>query len=114
MPRVKRGLQTRKRHRNLLADTKGYRMLNGNVFSRAKTALMKAGVNAYAARKDKKRDFRALWNIRINNAVRPHGLRYSTFIHALYEKRVLLNRKTLSNLAIAHPELFQQVVEFVK
>lgn len=66
--------------------------MNGNVYSRARNALMKAGQNAYIGRKAKKRNFRRLWNVRINNAVRPMGMNYSGFIHALYIKRVGLER----------------------
>lgn len=104
---------TRKRHRNVLADTKGYRMLNSRVFSRAKNARAKAGTNAYIGRKLKKRDFRALWNVRINSAVRPLGMTYSTFIGALARKRIMLDRKALSNMAILYPEVFKRVVETV-
>ena len=114
MTRVKRGLQTHKRHKNLIAKVKGFRMMNGNVFSRAKNALAKAWTNAYIWRKLKKRDFRGLWTIRINNAARELGMTYSTFIHALNVKQVKLDRKVLSNLAIANPEIFKNVVEFVK
>jgi large subunit ribosomal protein L20 len=114
MSRVKRGLMTKKRHKNLLAKTKGFRMMNKNVFSRAKNALAKAWMNAYVGRKLKKRDFRTLWNVRINNAVREHGLIYSKFIHALNQKQVKLDRKVLSNLAISNPEIFKNIVEFVK
>lgn len=114
MPRVKRGVMTKKRHKNLLAKTKGFRMMNGNVFSRAKNAHMKAGVNAFIGRKLKKRDFRALWNTRLNAALRPLGTKYSSFINALYLKSVKLDRKALSNLAISHPKVFANVVEFVK
>jgi large subunit ribosomal protein L20 len=89
-------------------------MMNNNVFSRAKNALAKAGQNAYVGRKLKKRTFRELWNARINNAVRPLGMTYSTFIGALAAKRVSLNRKVLSNLAISDPQIFAKVVEFVK
>jgi large subunit ribosomal protein L20 len=114
MTRVKRGVMTHKRHKNLLAKVKGFRRMNGNVYSRARNALMKAGQNAYIGRKAKKRNFRRLWNVRINNAVRPMGMNYSGFIHALYIKRVGLNRKVLSNLAISNPEVFAKVVAFVK
>lgn len=114
MTRVKRGLQTRKRHKNLLAQVKGFRMMNGNVFSRAKNALAKSWTNAYIGRKLKKRDFRGLWTIRINNAARLHGLSYSKFINLLSVKKVALNRKVLSNLAITNPEVFKNIVEFVK
>ncbi|HRI36612.1 MAG TPA: 50S ribosomal protein L20 [bacterium] len=114
MTRVKRGLQTKKRHKNLLAQVKGFRMMNKNVFSRAKNALMKAGTNAYIGRKQKKRTFRAVWNVRINNAVRMHGMKYSTFIRALYLKRVQIDRKALSNLAVDYPTVFEKIVAFVK
>jgi large subunit ribosomal protein L20 len=105
---------THKRHKNLIAKAKGYRMMNGNVFSRVKNALAKAGTNAYIHRRTKKRDFRALWIVRLGNAVRPLGLTYSAFINAMYKKRVELDRKNLSNLAISHPKVFEKVVEFVK
>ncbi len=114
MTRVKRGVMTHKRHKSILALAKGYRRMNGNVYSRAKNAIMKAGTNAYIGRKAKKRNFRRLWNVRINNAVRPLGMNYSGFIHALYTKRVILNRKVLSNLAISNPQVFEAVVKFVK
>lgn len=114
MTRVKRGVMTHKRHKSILALAKGYRRMNGNVYSRAKNAIMKAGQNSYIGRKAKKRNFRRLWNVRINNAVRPLGMNYSGFIHALYTKRVGLNRKVLSNMAISHPQVFEAVVKFVK
>jgi large subunit ribosomal protein L20 len=114
MVRVKRGLMTHKRHKKLLAATKGYRMLNSRVFKRAKNAWMKAGTNAYIGRKLKKRDFRKLWTIRINNAARELGLSYSVFINKLYLKKVSLNRKVLSNLAISNKEVFSKIVEFVR
>jgi len=114
MTRVKRGVMTHKRHKSILALAKGYRRMNGNVYSRAKNAIMKAGQNSYIGRKAKKRNFRRLWNVRINNAVRPLGMNYSGFIHALYTKRVGLNRKVLSNLAISNPQVFEAVVKFVK
>ena len=89
-------------------------MLNSRVFSRAKNAWMKAGLNAYIGRKRKKRDFRKLWNTRINIAARESWLSYSKFINAMYLKKVKLNRKVLSNLAISNPKVFANVVEFVK
>jgi large subunit ribosomal protein L20 len=89
-------------------------MMNGNVFSRAKNALAKAWTNAYIGRKLKKRDFRSLWTVRINVAVRQYGINYSTFINMLYKKSVKIDRKALSNMAIAYPEVFKNIVEFVK
>ena len=88
--------------------------MNGNVYTRARQALMKAGQNAYIGRKQKKREFRALWMIRINNAVRKEWMNYSTFVHACYLKRVTLNRKVLSNIAISHPSIFSKIVDAVK
>ena len=114
MVRVKRSLMTKKRHKKILKATKWYRMLNSRVFSRAKNAWMKAGLNAYMCRKRKKRDFRKLWNTRINIAARESWLSYSKFINAMYLKKVKLNRKVLSNLAISNPKVFANVVEFVK
>jgi len=114
MVRVKRGLMTKKRHKELLKNTKGFRMLNSKVFSRAKNAWMKAGLNSYIGRKQKKREFRKLWTIRINTAARLNGTTYSKLINSLYLKRVSLNRKVLSNLAISNPNVFKNVVEFVK
>ena len=107
MVRVKRGLMTKKRHKKMLKATKGYRMLNSKVFSRAKNAWMKAGTNAYEGRKKKKRDFRKLWTTRINNAARENGMSYSKFINAMYLKGVKLNRKVLSNIAITNPAIFK-------
>jgi len=114
MVRVKRGLMTKKRHKELLKHTKGFRMLNSKVFSRAKNAWMKAGLNSYIGRKQKKREFRKLWTIRINTAARLNGTTYSKLINKLFLKRVSLNRKVLSNLAITNPKVFSNVVEFVK
>ncbi len=114
MVRVKRALMTKKRHKKILKATKGFRQLNSRVFSRAKNAWMKAGTNAYIGRRLKKRNFRRLWTVRINNAVRQEGTTYSKFINLLYKKKVTLNRKVLSNMAISHPEVFKKVVAFVK
>ena len=114
MVRVKRGLMTRKRHKELLKNTKGFRLLNSRVFSRAKNAWMKAGLNSYIGRKQKKREFRKLWTVRINTAARLNGTTYSKLINSLYLKRVSINRKALSNLAISNPKVFSNIVEFVK
>ena len=114
MVRVKRGLMTKKRHKKMLKATKGYRMLNSKVFSRAKNAWMKAGTNAYIGRKHKKRNFRKLWTVRINIAARDNGISYSKFINAMYLKKVTLNRKVLSNIAITNASVFTNVVNFVK
>jgi len=114
MVRVKRGLMTKKRHKNILKATKGYRMLNSRAFTKAKNAWMKAGTNAFIGRKRKKRDFRKLWTVRINIAARENGTTYSKLVNALYKKKVVLNRKVLSNLAISNPGIFWSIVNFVK
>jgi large subunit ribosomal protein L20 len=114
MVRVKRGLMTKKRHKKMLKATKWYRLLNSRVFSRAKNAWMKAWLNSYIGRKRKKRDFRRLWTVRINSASRINWLSYSKFINALYLKKVSLNRKVLSNMAITNPAVFTNIVKFVK
>jgi len=114
MVRVKRGVMTKKRHKKILKATKWYRLLNSRQFSRAKTAWMKAWLNSYIGRKAKKRSFRRLWTIRINSAARENETTYSRLINAMYKKRVLLNRKVLSNLAITNPNIFTKIVEYVK
>ncbi|MEA3387114.1 MAG: 50S ribosomal protein L20, partial [Patescibacteria group bacterium] len=83
MVRVKRALMTKKRHKKVLKATKGYRLLNSKVFSRAKNAWMKAGINSYISRRTKKRIFRRLWTVRINTAARLNGTTYSKLINAL-------------------------------
>lgn len=114
MVRVKRWLMTKKRHSKMIKSAKWFRMMNWNVFSRVKNALMKAWTNAYKSRRLKKRDFRRLWTVRISNAVRELGLNYSTFINMLYQAKVKLNRKVLSNLAISNPMVFSKIVKFTK
>ena len=114
MVRVKRGLMTRKRHKSLLKATKGYRLLSNRVFSRAKNAWMKAGLNSYISRRTKKRIFRRLWTVRINTAARLNGTTYSKLINAMFLKRVSIDRKALSNLAISNPQVFTNVLNFVK
>ena len=114
MVRVKRALMTKKRHKKMIKATKGFRLLSSKVFSRAKNAWMKAGTNAYIGRKNKKRDFRRLWTTRINIASREVGTTYSKLINLLYIKRVSLNRKVLSNLAISNKEVFNNIVKEVK
>jgi large subunit ribosomal protein L20 len=113
MSRVKAGTVTRKRHRKILGLAKGFRGGRSKVFKRAKEAVMKAGMNAYRDRRLKKRTFRQLWNIRINAAARANGTSYSRFISDLFGKKVVLNRKMLSEIAIHYPEVFTKVVEKV-
>ncbi len=111
--RVKRGIVRRRRHKKIKALTKGYRGMRSTTFVMANQAMLKAGQHAYRDRRRKKRDFRALWNIRLSAALKPLGTNYSRFINAMKKKEVLLNRKVLSELAIHHPDVFAQVVKVV-
>ncbi len=114
MARVKRGTQHTKRRKNLLEKTKGMMWGRKSKIRLARPAMLKAGVYAYRDRRNKKRDFRRLWQVRINAAVRPLGLSYSRFINKLKIANVALDRKILSTLAKDHPEVFEKVVEKVK
>ncbi|MEQ8324328.1 MAG: 50S ribosomal protein L20 [Vicingaceae bacterium] len=114
MPRSVNSVAAKARRKKVLKEAKGYFGRRKNVHTVAKNAVEKAGVYAYIGRKQKKRNFRALWIARINAGVREHGMSYSTFIHKLSEKNIELNRKTLADLAMNHPEAFKKVVETVK
>ncbi len=114
MPRVKRGTIHVKKRRKLLAKAKGYKWGRKKLIKQAKEAVVKAGVHAYRDRKKKKRDFRALWNIRIGAFVRPLGLSYSHFIHLLKQKKVELDRKILADLAVNNKKVLKKIVEEVK
>jgi large subunit ribosomal protein L20 len=100
MPRVKRGVTARARHKKVLALAKGFRGRRGNVFRIAKQAVMKAGQYAYRDRRAKKRVFRQLWIARINAAARGLGLTYSKFIAGLKKASIDMDRKVLSDMAI--------------
>lgn len=112
--RVKGGVVTKRRHKKILKQAKGYRDKRSNVWSLAKRAVMIAGKQAFIGRKLKKRDFRTLWIARLNAALKMQGLSYNRFIYALTRKRVGLNRKMLSELAIQEPKVFEEVVRFIK
>lgn len=114
MPRVKRGVTARARHKKVLKLAKGYRGRRNNVFRVAKQAVLKAGQYAYRDRRQKKRQFRALWIIRINAAVREHGLRYGTFISALKALHIALDRKVLAHIALHNRESFAQLIAHIK
>src|SRR3989338_8909738 len=109
--RVKRGIVRHRRHKKIRALAKGYRDMRRATFVKANEAVIKAGQNSYRDRRLKKRDFRSLWIIRLNAALRSQGITYSRFINALKAKNIGLNRKTLSELAIHEPEAFQAVVK---
>ncbi len=114
MPRVKRGKIAHKRREKTLKYTKGFRWGRKSKERAAKEALLHAWTHAFRGRKEKKRNFRALWNVRINSAVRGEGLSYSKFISALKNKRIGLNRKILAELAATEPASFKKIVEFAK
>ena len=114
MPRVKRGVTARARHKKILVQAKGYRGRRKNVYRIAKQAVMKAGQYAYRDRRQRKRQFRALWIARINAAAREVGLKYSTFMNGLKKAGVELNRKMLSEMAIHDPASFNALVETAK
>jgi large subunit ribosomal protein L20 len=114
MPRVKRGVTARARHKKILALAKGFRGRRKNVFRIAKQAVMKAGQYAYRDRRTKKRVFRQLWIARINAATRGLGLTYSKFIAGLKKANIDLDRKVLSDMAIRDPGAFSQLIETAK
>ena len=111
MSRVTRGLTAHARHQKIRKLAKGYRAGRSRVFKWANQAVMKAGMNAYRDRRLKKRTFRQLWNARISAAAKLNGTNYSRFIHALFTKKIVLNRKMLSEIAFHHPEAFKALVE---
>lgn len=114
MPRSVNVVASRKKRKKLLKQTKGQFLRRKNVLTVAKNSLEKGLTYAYRDRKTKKRNFRGLWIIRINAGVRQYGLSYSVFMGKLLEKNITLNRKTLADLAMNHPEAFKAVVESIK
>lgn len=114
MPRVKRGVTARARHKKVIALARGYRGRRGNVYRIAKQAVMRAGQYAYRDRRNKKRVFRSLWIARINAAAREHGLSYSRFINGLNKAAIGLDRKVLAELAVNDKAAFAAIVTRVK
>ena len=114
MPRVKRGVTARARHKKIIALAKGYRGRRKNVFRIAKQAVMRAGQYAYRDRRNKKRVFRALWITRINAASREHGLTYSVFMNGLKRAEIGLDRKVLADMAVMDKPAFLAIVNAVK
>jgi large subunit ribosomal protein L20 len=111
MARVKRGTIKNKRRKNILAQTKGYRFDRKSKERVAHEAIRKAGQHAFRHRRAKKREFRNLWTLRINAGVREHGMSYSKFMGAMKKANVELDRKSLADLAMNHPEVFERVVK---
>lgn len=114
MPRVKRGVTARARHKKIIAAAKGYRGRRNNVFRIAKQAVMRAGQYAYRDRRNKKRVFRALWITRINAGAREHGMTYSVFINGLKKASIELDRKVLADMAVTDKAAFAAIVNQVK
>lgn len=105
---------SQKRRRNILEEVKGYRLQRSKKKRVAREAIYHAQLHAFAHRRDKKNDFRRLWNVRINAALMAFGLKYSRFIKALKDKNITLDRKVLATLAKDRPEAFARIVEEVK
>jgi large subunit ribosomal protein L20 len=114
MPRVKRGVIARARHKKVLNAAKGYRGRRKNVYRIAKQAVMKAGQYQYRDRRQKKRQFRALWIARINAAARECGLTYSRFMNGLKKSAIELDRKVLADMAVFDKPAFAKLVESAK
>jgi len=114
MVRVKRGSVARKKRKKVLKRAKGFRGSLRTLYTRAKQAVFHAQKYATADRRTRKSDFRKLWNIRINAAVRKHGLSYSKFINGLKKANIAINRKMLADLAVADSNAFSRIVEAVK
>jgi large subunit ribosomal protein L20 len=114
MPRVKRGSKRRLKRKKLLATTKGFFLGRSKLYKFAKEASIKAGNYAYEGRRQKKRDFRRLWIVRINAAVREHDLTYSQFISGLKKAGIALDRKSLADIAVKDPAGFAKLVGSAK
>ena len=114
MPRVKRGVTARARHKKVLNAAKGYRGRRKNVYRVAKQAVMKAGQYQYRDRRQKKRQFRTLWIARINAGARELGLTYSRFMNGLKKASIELDRKVLADMAVFDKEAFAKFVDIAK
>ena len=114
MPRVKRGVTARARHRKVLDQAKGFRGRRKNVFRVAKQAVMKAGQYAYRDRRVRKREFRALWIARINAGARECGMSYSVFMSGLRKAAIELDRKVLADLAVFDKPAFAKIASQAK
>jgi len=114
MPRAKGGYKTRRRRNEWLKKAKGFRGQINNVYKKTREQVERSLAAAYVGRKQKKRDYRKLWIIRINAAVRQYGLSYSAFMGALKKKGIEVDRKILSDMAVNHPAEFEQLCQQVK
>jgi len=114
MPRAKRGFKARQRSKKIFKLAKGMTQRRKNVYSVAKRSVFKALKYAYMGRKERKRDFRSLWIVRINAACRSYGIPYNRFINGLKAANIALNRKSLADMAVNDPAGFEQVINRVK
>lgn len=114
MPRAKSSVASKQRRKKVLKQAKGFRSSRGTLIRQAYNAVDRANAMAYSGRKQKKRQYRRLWNTRINAACRNLGMNYSTFMYGLRQAGVELNRKVLSNMAIEDPDAFAELVETAK
>ncbi len=114
MPRVKRGVTARARHKKVIAQAKGYQGRRKNVFRVAKQAVIRAGATAYRDRRQRKRQFRALWIVRINAAARECGLSYSRLIDGLNKADISIDRKVLADIAVFDRAAFAEIAERAK
>ena len=114
MPRVKRGVTARARHKKVIDQAKGYRGRRKNVYRIAKEAVMRAGQYAYRDRRNKKREFRALWIARINAGARGAGVTYSQFMAGLKKAGIEVDRKVLADIAVLDKPAFSKFVEKAK
>ncbi|MFB0525196.1 MAG: 50S ribosomal protein L20 [Phycisphaerae bacterium] len=114
MPRVRKGTARRQTKKRVLRAVKGYRASRGHLYRQAKQATVRAAVNARIDRKRRKRDFRGLWIVRLSAACRQRGIRYSQFINGCKKANIQLNRKMLSEIAIADPKGFDTIVDAAK
>jgi len=114
MTRVKKGVGALRARKNLLSKVKGYRFGRSKKERQANEAMMHAGAYAFEHRRDKKGDFRRLWNVRLSAALKANGISYSKFIPLLKTKGIALDRKILADLATNHPETLKKVIELVK
>ncbi len=112
--RTTKGAARNRAKKRLFKKAKGYRGGRGSLLRTVKESIVRAGAYAYRDRRVRKRDFRRLWIIRINAAVRQRGLRYSEFIHALDKANVALDRKMMAEMAVSDPEAFDQLVKIAK
>ncbi len=114
MPRVKRGVTTHRRHKKVLALTKGHRATKHSLYRRAHESMLKSLSYAYAHRRERKGDMRRLWILRVSAASRANGLIYSQFMNGLKKAGVAINRKMLADMAVREPESFANLVTIAK